>query len=125
MKLVDTYATAIMQYVQAGGTRYAYRRMGRESGVPLIFMQNFRQGMDNIDPLLLDGFGQDRPVIIFDNTGVANSSGETPNTVEAMADHVAAFVGALELSHVDVLAFPSAAIRRSPLRCAIHSWCAD
>ena len=27
MKLVDTYATAIMQYVQAGGTRYAYRRM--------------------------------------------------------------------------------------------------
>jgi pimeloyl-ACP methyl ester carboxylesterase len=105
MKLVDTYATAIMQYVQAGGTRYAYRRMGRESGVPLIFMQNFRQGMDNIDPLLLDGFGQDRPVIIFDNTGVANSSGETPNTVEAMADHVAAFVGALELSHVDVLGF--------------------
>jgi hypothetical protein len=61
MKLVDTYATAIMQYVQAGGTRYAYRRMGRESGVPLIFMQTFRQGTDNIDPLLLDGFGQDRP----------------------------------------------------------------
>lgn len=105
MKLVDTYATAITQYVQAGGTRYAYRRMGRESGVPLIFMQNFRQGMDNIDPLLLDGFGQDGPVIIFDNTGVANSSGETPNTVEAMADHVAAFVGALELSQVDVLGF--------------------
>ena len=103
--MINTYATAITQYVQAGGTRYAYRRMGRESGVPLIFMQNFRQGMDNIDPLLLDGFGQDRPVIIFDNTGVASSSGETPNTVEAMADHVAAFVGALELSQVDVLGF--------------------
>ena len=59
--MINTYATAITQYVQAGGTRYAYRRMGRESGVPLIFMQNFRQGMDNIDPLLLDGFCQDRP----------------------------------------------------------------
>jgi hypothetical protein len=123
--MIDTYATAITQYVEAGGTRYAYRRMGMEAGVPLIFMQNFRQGMDNIDPWLLDGFARDRPVIIFDNTGVASSSGETPDTVEAMADHVAAFVGALELSHVDVLAFPSAAIRRSPLRCAIHSWCAD
>ena len=47
------------------------RAWGRESGVPLIFMQTFRQGMDNIDRLLLDGFGQDRPVIIFDNAGVA------------------------------------------------------
>jgi hypothetical protein len=39
------------------------------------------------------GFAEDRPVIIFDNTGVASSSGETPDTVEAMTDHVAAFVG--------------------------------
>src|SRR5277367_2712875 len=100
-----TYATAPTQYVQVGGTRFAYRRMGRESGVPLLFMQNFRQAMENVDPLLLDGFGQDRPVIIFDNTGVASSSGETPDTIEAMADHVAAFVGALELSQVDVLGF--------------------
>jgi pimeloyl-ACP methyl ester carboxylesterase len=79
--------------------------MGKESGVPLIFMRNFRQGTDNIDPLLLDGFAEDRPVIIFDNTGVARSSGETPDTVEAMADHVAAFVSALELPQVDVLGF--------------------
>jgi len=69
--MINTYATVITQYVQAGETSYAYRRMGRESGVPLIFMQTFRQGMYNIDPLLLDGFGQDRPVIIFDNAGVA------------------------------------------------------
>jgi hypothetical protein len=25
---IDTYATATTHYVQAGGTRYAYRRMG-------------------------------------------------------------------------------------------------
>jgi len=100
-----TYATAPTQYVQVGATRFAYRRMGRESGVPLLFMQNFRQAMENVDPLLLDGFGQDRPVIIFDNTGVASSSGETPDTIEAMADDVASFVGALELPQVDVLGF--------------------
>jgi hypothetical protein len=56
--MIDTYATAVTQYVQVSGTRYAYRRMGRQSGVPLIFLQNFRQGMDNTDPLLLDGFAQ-------------------------------------------------------------------
>jgi pimeloyl-ACP methyl ester carboxylesterase len=100
-----TYATAATQYIQAGATRYAYRRMGGESGVPLIFLQNFRQGMDSTDPLLLDGFAEDRPVIIFDNAGVAGSSGETPDTIEAMADHVAAFVGALNLLQVDVLGF--------------------
>src|ERR1700675_507018 len=103
--MTQTYATAATQHVQAGATRYAYRRMGRESGVPLIFLQNFRQGMDNIDPLLLDGFAQDRPVIIFDNAGVAGSSCETPYAIGAMADHVAAFVGALKLSQVDVLGF--------------------
>jgi pimeloyl-ACP methyl ester carboxylesterase len=103
--MTHTYATAATQRVQAGATRYAYRRMGRESGVPLIFLQNFRQGMDNIDPLLLDGFAEDRPVIIFDNAGVAGSSGETPDTIEAMADHVAAFVGTLKLIQVDVLGF--------------------
>jgi pimeloyl-ACP methyl ester carboxylesterase len=61
--------------------------------------------MDSVDPLLLDGFGEDRPVIIFDNTGIASSSGETPTTIEAMADDVASFVGALELPQVDVLGF--------------------
>jgi pimeloyl-ACP methyl ester carboxylesterase len=103
--MTHTYATAATQYIQAGATRYAYRRMGRDSGVPLIFLQNFRQGMDSTDPLLLDGFAEDRPVIIFDNAGVAGSSGETPDTIEAMADHVAAFVGALKLIQVDVLGF--------------------
>jgi len=78
--MTHTYATAATQYIQAGATRYAYRRMGAESGVPLIFLQNFRQGMDSTDPLLLDGFAEDRPVIIFDNAGVAGSSGETPDT---------------------------------------------
>jgi hypothetical protein len=103
--MTNTYATAGTQYVEAGGTRYAYRRMGGGGGVPLIFLQNIRQGMDIKDPLLLDGFGEDRPVIIFDNASVAGSSGETPDTIEAMADHVAAFLGALQLAHVDVLGF--------------------
>jgi pimeloyl-ACP methyl ester carboxylesterase len=100
-----TYATAATQYVQAGATRFAYRRTGRETGVPLLFMQNFRQSMDSVDPLLLDGYGQDRPVIIFDNAGVSSSGGQTPDTIEAMADDVASFIGALELPQVDVLGF--------------------
>jgi pimeloyl-ACP methyl ester carboxylesterase/phenylpyruvate tautomerase PptA (4-oxalocrotonate tautomerase family) len=61
--------------------------------------------MDHWDPAVTDGVAQDRPVVLFDNAGVAATTGDTPNTIEAMADHAVAFVGALGLSQVDVLGF--------------------
>jgi pimeloyl-ACP methyl ester carboxylesterase len=86
-----THLTAPTQFVMADGIRFAYRRFGKETGVPLLFMQHFCGGMDNWDPILTDGFASGRPVILFDNAGVASSSGETPNTIDAMADHAADF----------------------------------
>jgi pimeloyl-ACP methyl ester carboxylesterase len=61
--------------------------------------------MDHWDPAVTDGLVGNRPVILFDNTGVAGSSGQTPDTVEAQADNAAAFIHALGLTHVDVLGF--------------------
>jgi hypothetical protein len=46
-------------------------------------MQHFRGGMDHWDPAVTDGFAKDRPVILFDNAGVASSSGETPENTNA------------------------------------------
>jgi pimeloyl-ACP methyl ester carboxylesterase len=99
----NTHVTAPTRFVEANGIRYAYRRFGSESGTPLVFLPHFRAGMDNWDPMVTDGLAQGRPVILFDNTGVASSSGETPDTGDAMGDDVAAFVNALGLSQVDVL----------------------
>src|SRR5260370_22413223 len=101
----DTHVTAPIGFVEADGIRYAYRRFGSESGTPLVFLQHFRGGLDNWDPLVTDGLAQGRPIILFNNAGVASSSGETPNTIDAMGDHAAAFVSALELPQVDVLGF--------------------
>jgi pimeloyl-ACP methyl ester carboxylesterase len=101
----DTHITAPTRFVEAGGIRYAYMRFGSESGTPLVFLQHFRGGLDNWDPLVTNGLAQGRPVILFNNAGVASSSGETPNTIDAMGDHVAAFVNALGLPQVDVLTF--------------------
>jgi pimeloyl-ACP methyl ester carboxylesterase len=103
--LAHTHVTAPTQFVEANGIRFAYRRFGQESGIPLVFLQHFRGGMDHWDPAVTDGFARDRPVVLFDNAGVAGSSGETPKTIEAMADHAAAFLDALGLSQVDVLGF--------------------
>jgi pimeloyl-ACP methyl ester carboxylesterase len=86
----DTHVTAPTRFVEAGGIRYAYRRFGAETGTPLVFLQHFRGGLDNWDPLVTDLLAQERSVILFNNAGVASSSGETPNTIDAMGDHVAA-----------------------------------
>jgi pimeloyl-ACP methyl ester carboxylesterase len=91
--------------VEENGIRFAYRRFGIETGVPLLFMQHFRGGMDNWDPAITDGFASDRPVILFNNVGVASTGGKTPNTVDAMGAYAADFVGALGLSQIDVLGF--------------------
>ena len=100
-----THVTAPTRFVEANGIRYAYRRFGSESGTPLVFLQHFRGGLDNWDPLVTDGLAQGRPAILFNNAGVASSSGETPDTVDAMADHLTTFVNALGLPQIDVLGF--------------------
>jgi pimeloyl-ACP methyl ester carboxylesterase len=100
-----THVTAPTQFVEARGIRFAYRRFGQDTGLPLVFMPHFRAGMDHWDPAVTDGFAASRPVILFDNAGVAASSGETPDTIEAMADHAAVFITELGLSRVDILGF--------------------
>jgi pimeloyl-ACP methyl ester carboxylesterase len=100
-----THITAPTQFLEANGIRLAYRRFGSDTGVPLVFMPHFRAGMDHWDPAVTDGLAATRPVVLFDNAGVAGSSGETPDTIEAMADSAAGFIAQLELLQVDVLGF--------------------
>ncbi|MBN3754821.1 alpha/beta hydrolase [Paraburkholderia sp. Tr-20389] len=101
----NNHNTAPTRFVEAGGVKYAYRRFGADTGTPLILLQHFRGGLDHWDPLVTDGLAEGRPVILFNNAGVASSSGETPDTVDALADDVAIFVKALGLPKVDVLGF--------------------
>jgi hypothetical protein len=41
-----------------------------------VFLQHFRDGLDNWDPLVTDGLAQQRAVILFNNAGIASSSGD-------------------------------------------------
>src|SRR6202022_3565224 len=100
-----THQTAPTQFVEAKGIRFAYRRFGKASGVPLVFNMHFTGARDHWDPLLTDGFAKDREVILFDNAGISSSSGEVPTSVEGMAANALAFIKALGLSQVDVLGF--------------------
>jgi pimeloyl-ACP methyl ester carboxylesterase len=104
-KMHHSHTTAETQFIDVGGTRYAYRRFGSATGTPLIFHQHFRGGMDHWDPLVTDGLAAGRPVVLFNNTGVASSAGETPDTVEQMAQDAVGFIRALGLTQVDLLGF--------------------
>jgi pimeloyl-ACP methyl ester carboxylesterase len=90
----------------ANGVTYAYRDTGgHEDTVPLVLLQHFRGNLDYWDPALIDALAQSRRVITFDNAGVGNSAGTTPDTVQAMARDAVAFVGVLGHNQVDLLGF--------------------
>lgn len=101
----ETHQTAPTQFIQAAGVRFAYRRFGKSETVPLVFLMHFTGTMDHWDPAVTDGFAEDREVIIFDNAGISSTSGRVPASVPGMAAHAAAFVRALGLKQVDLLAF--------------------
>lgn len=93
------------EVVQSGKERYAYRRFGKGSDLPLLLLQHFTGTLDNWDPALTDELAEHRDIILFDNAGIGGSSGTVPDTMAAMADHVNAFLDAMKLPRVDFLGF--------------------
>src|ERR1700682_5332305 len=103
--MVHTHQTAPTQFVEAKGTRFAYRRFGKEGDVPLVFSMHFMGTMDHWDPAVTDGCAEEREVILFDNAGVSSSSGDVPGSVAEMGANAMAFINALGLKQVDILGF--------------------
>ncbi|QGZ93705.1 alpha/beta fold hydrolase [Terricaulis silvestris] len=93
------------EFVQADGIDFAYRRLGRSDGAPLVLLQHFTGTMDSWDPLVVNTLAETRPVIVFDNPGVGRSSGATPNNVADMTEAARQFVQALGFAQVDLLGF--------------------
>lgn len=92
-------------YIESDGTTFAYRRFGKPSTIPLVGFQHFTGTLDNWDPLIMDGLAGEREVILFDNVGVGNTTGSTPDNVSAMAEDGVRFIKALGLQKIDVLGF--------------------
>lgn len=100
-----TFTTAKTQFIEVDGDRLAYRHFGKHGGIPLVFFQHFVGNLDSWDPKVIDGFARNRDVILFDNAGVAGSSGEVPTTIEGMAKYAIDFLKALNVDKADLLGF--------------------
>jgi pimeloyl-ACP methyl ester carboxylesterase len=97
--------TAPTRFLEAGKERYAYRRFGAGSGLPLLCLQHFTGTLDNWDPAVTDPLASRREVILFESAGIGRSSGSVPNTITGMAAHALAFVDGLGIATCDVLGF--------------------
>jgi len=100
-----THQTAPTQFVETDGIRFAYRRFGNPRGLPIVLNQHFRGTLDYWDPAVTNGLARTREVILFNNAGIASSSGETPTSIEQMARDALSFIQALDLPKVDILGF--------------------
>jgi pimeloyl-ACP methyl ester carboxylesterase len=102
---IRTYKDAPTETIDVSGTRFAYRQLGAETGVPVIFLNHLAAVLDNWDPRVIDGIAASHRVIAFDNRGIGASGGSTPGSVEAMARDAVAFIRALGFDQVDLFGF--------------------
>ncbi|NEC91121.1 alpha/beta fold hydrolase [Streptomyces sp. SID12501] len=103
--VITSYAKAPARTVNAGGVTYAYRELGPKGGIPVVFFVHLAATLDNWDPRIIDPIAKGRHVIAFDNRGVGASTGQVPDSVEAMADDAYTFIKALGFDKIDVFSF--------------------
>jgi pimeloyl-ACP methyl ester carboxylesterase len=91
------------KFISTDHGRLAYRIDGPNGSPPILLAQRFRGTMDDWDPLFIAGLASTRRVIRFDNAGVGESDGETPDNVPGMADVAIDFLKSMGLESVDLL----------------------
>ena len=100
-----TWRDTPTQTINAGGVEFAYRQLGPDTGVPVVFLTHLAAVLDDWDPRVVDGIAAKHRVITFDNRGVGASSGSTPPTIEEMARDAVTFIRGLGLDQVDLFGF--------------------
>jgi pimeloyl-ACP methyl ester carboxylesterase len=103
--VITSYAKAPARTIGAGGVSYAYRELGPKGGIPVIFFVHLAATLDNWDPRIIDPIAKNHHVITFDNQGVGASTGQVPDSIEAMADDAYTFIKALGHEKIDIFSF--------------------
>jgi pimeloyl-ACP methyl ester carboxylesterase len=102
---ITSWKTAPTQHVQAAGTRFAYRRLGPDTGVAAVLLNHWAANLDNYDPRIVEGLAADRPVYVINYRGIGMSAGKAPVTIKEMSSDMIAAIRALGLGRIDLIGF--------------------
>ncbi len=100
------YVDAPNRSIRVGGTNFAFRDLGPQSGVPLVLLNHWGAVLDIFDPRIVDGLASKHRVIAIDYRGIGGSSGTAPVTVDEMARDMIALIDALGSRRSTCSAFP-------------------
>ncbi|GAB1195555.1 hypothetical protein APSETT444_004816 [Aspergillus pseudonomiae] len=109
---MSTQETAKTLYLDANGTKYAYRIIGngRDDSPPLLMLNHVRSTIDTWDPFVINNLtATGRQLITYDYAGLGHSGGTIAPSIRAFALNLLAFLGVLlptmHTQQVDVLGF--------------------
>ena len=102
---MNTWKDVPTQFVDVNGLSFAYRELGAESAVPVVFLHHFTAVLDDWDPRIIDGIAAHHRVIAFDNRGIGSTGSKVPSDIEAMAADAIDFIRALGHDKVDLFGF--------------------
>jgi pimeloyl-ACP methyl ester carboxylesterase len=91
--------------IDVNGVPFAYRELGTDSGVPVVFLHHLTAVLDDWDPRIIDGIAAHHRVIAFDNRGIGATGSSVPHTIDEMGSDAVAFIRALGLKQVDLFGF--------------------
>lgn len=102
--------TATTEFVQVREHKMAFRTINTlnpkfENRPPLVMIMHFRGNMDLWDPLLIHNLAQYRRVYLVDMPGTGCSTGTLATIMEDWAQYIEDFLGALQLTDIDLLGF--------------------
>ncbi|HSW97254.1 MAG TPA: alpha/beta hydrolase [Candidatus Saccharimonadales bacterium] len=109
MKLPQTnsnsYQYAPNKTISVGKTKFAYRDLGPEEGMPIVLLNHWGAVLDNFDPYIVDALAKSYRVIAVDYRGIGYSSGIAPLSVGEMADDTIALIRTLGFNKIDLFGF--------------------
>ncbi|KAF1978631.1 hydrolase [Bimuria novae-zelandiae CBS 107.79] len=100
-----TLQTEETDFTTVDGVKAAYRRFGKRSTFPLLYINHLRGLMDTLDPLLYNTIAKNRELIVYDSFGIGHSEVTVPDSTKAMASIAAKFLAAIDVSVADVIGF--------------------
>ena len=100
-----TWSEVPNSHLSVGGEDLVYRDLGPLGGTPVVLLTHLGATLDEWDPAVVDALAAHHRVAALELTGMGDSTGTVPGTIQEMADAARAMVAALGFKEIDLFGF--------------------